>query len=78
MLSWRLISTGEKKHLDVDGAVWDCMTKAALDISYVTDPEGPEGLCLKGFHMFADFSTIIGEAIKRGVIPVGALVSQGA
>ena len=64
---------GEKKHVDFQGRGWECMALASFLVDVVKDAEGPQGYRLKSMQVFADPTPILGEAIKRGLIPVEAL-----
>jgi len=66
---------GEKKYTDLQGRGWECQAQGAFIFDVVKDPAGPQGLRIKFFQMFADPTPILGEAIKRGIIPVEALTS---
>ena len=64
---------GEKKHVDFQGRGWECLAHVSFLIDVVKDAEGPQGYRLKSMQVFADPTPILGEAIKRGLIPVEAL-----
>jgi len=66
---------GEKKHTDLQGRKWECLSFGSFIFDIVKDPEGPQGFRIKGAQTFADPTPILGEAIKRGLIPVEALTS---
>lgn len=66
---------GEKKHVDLQGRGWECLALGSFIFDLVRDPEGPQGFRMKSAQIFADPTPILGEAIKRGIIPVEALTS---
>src|SRR5512142_1988430 len=64
---------GEKIHEDLSGRKWECQGHGAFIFDVVKDASGPLGLKFKTWQTFADPTLILGEAIKRGIIPVEAL-----
>ncbi|KAK3375748.1 hypothetical protein B0T24DRAFT_718283 [Lasiosphaeria ovina] len=69
----------EKAHVDCHGRAWECVANGAFLFDAVEDEEGPtpEGLRMKRFQIFADPTAILGEAVRRGVVPVEALTGGG-
>ncbi|KAK0643731.1 hypothetical protein B0T16DRAFT_459843 [Cercophora newfieldiana] len=66
---------GEKKHVDLQGREWECLSNGAFIFDLVKDSEGPQGFRMKSMQIFADPTPILGEAIKRGIVPVEALAA---
>ncbi len=65
----------EKKYVDLQGRGWECVTSGSFLFDVVKDEDGPEGLKFVNFQVFADPTPILGEAVKRGVVPVEALLA---
>ncbi|KAM7183950.1 hypothetical protein V8F33_013266 [Rhypophila sp. PSN 637] len=65
---------GEGKFADLSGKRWECKTEGSFIFDVVKDEEGPMGYRLTYFHVLADPRPIFSEAVKRGVIPIEALV----
>jgi hypothetical protein len=66
---------GERNHSDLEGREWECVSFASFIFDVVKDEDGPQGFRMKSMQIFADPTTILGVAIKRGLIPVEALTS---
>ncbi|KAM7186264.1 hypothetical protein V8F20_011469 [Naviculisporaceae sp. PSN 640] len=68
---------GEAKYTDLNGRKWECVTQGSFIFDVVNDEEGPGGYGyrLKLFHIMADPTPILKEAIRRGVLPVDAILA---
>jgi len=64
---------GEKVYTDLSGRKWECQSQGAFIFDVIKDASGPLGLKFKNWQTFADPTPILGEAIKRGIIPVEAI-----
>lgn len=67
---------GEKRFEDLQGNSWDCRGEGAFLFDVVRDPAGVVGYKFTKFQLFADPTPILGEAIKRGMVPVEALFGK--
>lgn len=65
---------GEEKHEDLSGRKWECATQGSFLFDVVKDEDGPNGYRLKYFQVMADPTPILKEAVKRGIVPVEALL----
>lgn len=64
---------GEAKNEDLSGRKWECVTQGSFIFDVVKDEEGPGGYRLKLFHVMADPTPILKEAVRRGIVPAEAL-----
>ena len=69
---------GDKIHADLSGRKWEFQNHGAFIFDIAKDPSGPLGLKFTQAQTFADPTTVLGEAIKRGIVPVEALTGTGA
>ncbi|KAK3385733.1 hypothetical protein B0H63DRAFT_473499 [Podospora didyma] len=60
-------------HADLQGRKWDCQAHGSFLFDVVKDETGPLGYKFTYYQVFANPLPILGEAIKRGIIPVEAL-----
>jgi len=69
---------GDKIHTDLSGRGWEVQGQGAFIFDVVKDSSGPLGLKFKNWQTFADPTPILGEAIKRGIVPIEAITGSGA
>lgn len=64
----------EKKFTDLQGRSWECQGHGAFLFDVVKDAAGPQGFRIKFFQIFADPTAILGDAVRRGLIPAEAIL----
>jgi len=66
---------GEKKHTDLSGREWELRSEGAFIFDIEKADGAPHGLRFTYQQTFADPTPFLGEAIKRGVIPIETLTA---
>jgi len=65
---------GERKYEDLQGRKWECVAEGGFLFEVVKDATGVLGMKCKSWKVFADPTPILSVALKKGIIPVEALM----
>jgi len=68
------VDDANKKFTDLQGRKWECQGHGAFLFDVVKDEAGPQGFRIKFFQIFADPTAILGDAVKKGLMPAEAII----
>jgi hypothetical protein len=65
---------GDRNYEDLQGRKWECVAEGAFLFEAIKDETGVQGFRVKSWKIYADPTPILGVALKKGIMPVEALM----